>query len=176
MILIKQNVLQAAGHFPNLPMLAASMALGNMTHAISMFSDGRGGLQRFTTKKHLLKIYGMVRPPFAHPQLALRHWPFTQSCQSSDHLCLHCISARQLAALRHVHAGGKTTSPHVRTRAPFDQSPAEGLDSVHLQAMVNDDVNVRCVRISDTIYDLTLLSASGTPILSVPKYEIVPLP
>ena len=44
-------------------MLAASMALGNMTHAISMFSDGRGGLQRFTTKKHLLKIYGMVRPP-----------------------------------------------------------------------------------------------------------------
>ena len=44
------------------------------------------------------------------------------------------------------------------------------------QAMVNDDVNVRCVRISDTVYDLTLLSASGTPILSVPKYEIVPLP
>ena len=42
-------------------MLAASMALGNMTHAISMFSDGKGGLQRFTTKKHLLKIYGMVR-------------------------------------------------------------------------------------------------------------------
>ena len=47
---------------------------------------------------------------------------------------------------------------------------------MHLQAMVDDDVNVRCVRVSDTIYDLTLLSASGTPILSVPKYEIVPLP
>ena len=61
MTLIKKNLLQAAGHFPNLPMLAASMALGNMTHAISMFSDGKGGLQRFTTKKHLLKIYGMVR-------------------------------------------------------------------------------------------------------------------
>ena len=39
------------------------MALGNMTHAISMFSNGKGGLQRFTTKKHLLKIYGMVRAP-----------------------------------------------------------------------------------------------------------------
>lgn len=49
------------------------MALGNMTHAISMFSDGKGGLQRFTTKKHLLKIYGMVRHPLTLCGHAGRH-------------------------------------------------------------------------------------------------------
>ena len=75
-----------------------------------------------------------------------------------------------------VSANDRTTSHSTCDPSTLSGATAKARGWVRLQAMVNDDVSVRAVRVSDTVYNLTLLSASGTPILSVPKYEIVPLP
>lgn len=103
------------------------MALGNMTHAISMFSDGKGGLQRFTTKKHLLKIYGMVRH-----LLCLHAGRHCGSGQSGSAV-RQATTSNQPASAQNACLQWEQISRSHELRCALDsQAPAEGLGFVHL--------------------------------------------